>query len=98
MEMLSIVGLVVGLVIVWKFRDLIGAAAEMGEDEFKVVHRKQKIRLHKERIKDTTAVMEMSNEAAMNDMQFADFFRGIDEITVKPVKPTVQVKPVTVTE
>ena len=84
MEMLSIVGLVLGLAIVWKFRDLIGAAAEMGDDEFKVVHRKQKIRLHKEKIKDTAAVMDMSHEPAMTDQQFADFFRGISAV----VEPT----------
>lgn len=84
MEMLSIVGLILGLAIVWKFRDLIGAAAEMGEDEFAVVHRKQKIRLHKERIKDTHAVKEMSSEPAMTNAQFMDFFRGIDEVT-KPI-------------
>lgn len=66
---------VLALVIVWKFRDMIGSAAEMGEDEFKVVHRKQKIRLEKERIKDTEAVMALSGQPAMSDAEFAEFFR-----------------------
>lgn len=81
----SILVIVVLLIVVWYFgkplNAVVAGSAEMASDEFSVLRREQRIRLHKERIKQTAKVKELANEEVMNDHEFNDFFNVITNHT-----------------
>ena len=77
----SLVSVVIILVIVWYFgkplNAVVAGTGEMASDEFAVMRREQKIRLHKERIKQTTKVKDLESQEVLNDQEFNDFFNII---------------------
>ena len=77
METILIIALVT--ITVWylgkPLNAVIAGSAEMGSDEFAVLRREQKIRLHKERAKQTTKVQDLAELDVMNDKEFEDFFK-----------------------
>jgi len=77
--MLELATVIVILTLLWylakPLNAVIAGSAEMGSDEFAVLRREQKIRLHKERAKQTTKVKDLSELDVMNDKEFEDFFK-----------------------
>ena len=74
----TLVTVVIALLIVWYFgkplNAVVAGTGEMASDEFAVMRREQKIRLHKERIKQTSKVKELEDQEVFNDQEFNDFF------------------------
>ena len=74
----TLVTVVVALLIVWYFgkplNAVVAGTGEMASDEFAVMRREQKIRLHKERIKQTSKVKDLADQEVLNDQEFDDFF------------------------
>ena len=74
----TLVTVVVALLIVWYFgkplNAVVAGTGEMASDEFAVMRREQKIRLHKERIKQTSKVKDLADQEVFNDQEFNDFF------------------------
>lgn len=74
----TLVTVVIALLIVWYFgkplNAVVAGTGEMASDEFAVMRREQKIRLHKERIKQTSKVKELEDQDVFNDQEFNDFF------------------------
>lgn len=77
-----IISIAVLITIVWYFgkplNAVVAGSGEMASDEFTVLRREQKIRLHKERIKQTIKVKELADQEAMNDSEFNDFFNVLN--------------------
>lgn len=74
----TLVTVVIALLIVWYFgkplNAVVAGTGEMASDEFAVMRREQKIRLHKERIKQTSKVKDLAEQEVLNDQEFNDFF------------------------
>lgn len=74
----TLVTVVIALLIVWYFgkplNAVVAGTGEMASDEFAVMRREQKIRLHKERIKQTSKVKDLADQEVLNDQEFNDFF------------------------
>jgi mRNA deadenylase 3'-5' endonuclease subunit Ccr4 len=66
--------IVLGIIIIWKFRNVLTDSADMAEDEFVVVKRGQQIRLQKERIKQTKQLVDVMDQPVMSDKEFNEFF------------------------
>ena len=63
-----------GVVLIWKFRNVLTDSADMAEDEFVVIKRGQQIRLQKERVKQTKQLVDVMEQPAMSDKEFNAFF------------------------
>lgn len=74
----TLVTVVIALLIVWYFgkplNAVVAGTGEMASDEFAVMRREQKIRLHKERIKQTGKIKDLADQEVFNDQKFNDFF------------------------
>lgn len=66
--------IILGVLIIWKFRNVLTDSADMAEDEFVVIKRGQQIRLQKERVKQTKQLVDVMAQPAMSDKEFNEFF------------------------
>ena len=66
-----------GIIVIWKFRNVLTDSADMAEDEFVVVKRGQQIRLQKERVKQTKQMTDIMSQPAMSDKEFNEFFTSM---------------------
>ena len=75
----TILTIAIVFILVWYFgkplNAMIAHSGEMASDEFAVLRRDQRTRLHKERIKQTAKVKELADQEVMNDQEFDEFFR-----------------------
>jgi len=82
MEMTAL--MILGAVLViWYFgatiNSVVKGTGEMASEEFKVIKREQKIRLHKERANQTDKIKELSKLDVMSDEDFDEFFAVLKE-------------------